>query len=87
MPPGTVEGIFGLRLPERVFGYWFDFGDDWYHQVQVERIEQAIPTVTYARIIKRVGKSPPQYAKTGSFDRALKRFEADCKLLSALRSL
>ena len=48
--------------PERVFGYWFDFGDDWFHQVQVERIEQAIPTVTYPRIIKRVGKSPPQYS-------------------------
>ena len=31
--------------PDRVFGYWFDFGDDWFHQVQVERIEQAIPTV------------------------------------------
>jgi len=30
---------------ERVFGYWFDFGDAWYHQVQVERIEQAILTV------------------------------------------
>lgn len=38
-----------------------DFGDDWFHQVQVERIEQAIPTVTYPRVIKRVGKSPPQY--------------------------
>jgi hypothetical protein len=51
-----------LRLTrESVFGYWFDFGDDWYHQVQVERIEQAIPTVTYPRVIKRVGKSPPQY--------------------------
>ena len=50
----------GLK-PHRVFGYWFDFGDDWYHQVQVERIEQAIPTVTYPRVIKRVGKSPPQY--------------------------
>ena len=50
----------GLK-PDRVFGYWFDFGDDWYHQVQVERIEQAIPTVTYPRVIKRVGKSPPQY--------------------------
>ncbi|MCI0428470.1 MAG: plasmid pRiA4b ORF-3 family protein [Nitrospiraceae bacterium] len=48
--------------PERVFGYWFDFGDDWYHQIQVERIEQAIPTVTYPRVIKRVGKSPPQYS-------------------------
>ena len=47
--------------PDRVFGYWFDFGDDWYHQVQVERIEKAIPTVTYPRVIKRVGKSPPQY--------------------------
>jgi len=47
--------------PGRVFGYWFDFGDDWFHQVQVERIEQAIPTVTYPRVIKRVGKSPPQY--------------------------
>lgn len=46
---------------ERAFGYWFDFGDDWFHQVQVERIEQAIPTVTYPRVIKRVGKSPPQY--------------------------
>jgi hypothetical protein len=47
--------------PGRAFGYWFDFGDDWYHQVQVERVEQAIPTVTYPRVIKRVGKSPPQY--------------------------
>jgi hypothetical protein len=47
--------------PERAFGYWFDFGDDWYHQVQVDRIEEAIPTVTYPRVIKRVGKSPPQY--------------------------
>lgn len=47
--------------PDRVFGYWFDFGDDWYHQVQVLRIEQAIPPVTYPRVIKRVGKSPPQY--------------------------
>jgi hypothetical protein len=47
--------------PERAFGYWFDFGDDWYHQIQLERIEQAIPTVTYPRVIRRVGKSPPQY--------------------------
>ena len=49
--------------PGRVFGYWFDFGDDWFHQVQVERVEKAIPTVTYPRVIKRVGKSPPQYCE------------------------
>lgn len=47
--------------PGRVFGYLFDFGDEWFHQTQVERVEPAIPTVTYPRIIKRVGKSPPQY--------------------------
>jgi hypothetical protein len=45
----------------RVFGYCFDFGDDWYHQVQVERIETAIPTVAYPRVTRRIGKSPPQY--------------------------
>ncbi|MCE9530089.1 MAG: MarR family transcriptional regulator, partial [Planctomycetes bacterium] len=51
-----------LKLkPERVFGYWFDFGDDWFHQVQIDKIDQAIPTVAYPRVIKRVGKSPPQY--------------------------
>jgi hypothetical protein len=50
--------------PGRAFGYWFDFGDDWFHQVQVDRIEQAIPTVAYPRVIKRVGKSPPQYCST-----------------------
>lgn len=50
--------------PERMFGYWFDFGEDWYHQIRVERIDQAIPTVTYPRAIKRVGKSPPQYSDT-----------------------
>jgi hypothetical protein len=56
----TTLDDLGLK-PGRAFGYWFDFGDDWYHQVQVERVEPAIPTVTYPRVIKRVGKSPPQY--------------------------
>ncbi len=46
--------------PERAFGYWFDFKVNWYHQVQVERIEQAIPTVPYPRVTKRLGKAPPQ---------------------------
>jgi hypothetical protein len=47
--------------PGRAFGYWFDFGDGWFHHVQIDRIDKAIPTVTYPRVIKRVGKSPPQY--------------------------
>jgi hypothetical protein len=58
----TTLDDLGLKTG-RAFGYWFDFGDDWYHQVQVDRIEQAIPTVSYPRVIKRVGKSPPQYCE------------------------
>lgn len=50
-----------LKLTERAFGYWFDFGDDWFHQIQVEKVVQAIPTVEYPRVTRRVGKSPPQY--------------------------
>lgn len=57
----TTMDAVGMQ-PNRVFGYLFDFGDEWFHQVQVERIEHAIPTVTYPRVIKRVGQSPPQYA-------------------------
>jgi hypothetical protein len=59
-----VTQLDDLHLKQnRVFGYWFDFGDDWFHQIQVLRIEQAIPTVLYPRVIKRVGKSPPQYSE------------------------
>lgn len=50
-----------LKLTERPFGYWFDFGDDWFHQIQVEKVVPAIPTVEYPRVTRRVGKSPPQY--------------------------
>ncbi len=57
----TTLDELGLKRG-RVFGYWFDFGDDWYHQVQVERIDRAIPTVSYPRVTRRVGRSPPQYA-------------------------
>ena len=27
----------------RSFGYWFDFGDDWWHQINVEAIEDKVP--------------------------------------------
>ncbi|MBI4606544.1 MAG: hypothetical protein HY721_31660 [Planctomycetes bacterium] len=57
----TTLDDLGLKVG-RCFGYWFDFGDDWYHQVHVAKIDKAIPTVAYPRVTGRVGKSPPQYA-------------------------
>jgi hypothetical protein len=62
---GTVDRttIDSMELEVgRQFGYWFDFGDDWHHQIDVERIEEGPGEGTYPRVVGRVGESPPQYA-------------------------
>ncbi len=58
----TPIGTLGLVVGEP-FGYWFDFGDDWWHQVRVEAITEPQPKVRYPRITQRLGASPPQYAE------------------------
>lgn len=63
-PAGRVDQttLDSLRLKVgRTFGYWFDFGDDWYHQINVEAIEDDLPPGKYPVIVKSVGVSPPQY--------------------------
>lgn len=56
----TTIGSLGLKADD-VFGYWFDFGDDWWHQINVVAIEEKAPRGNYPKVIKRVGESPPQY--------------------------
>lgn len=69
-PPvaGTVDAttldMMGLEVG-RQFGYWFDFGDDWQHQIRVEKIEDGPGDGKYPQVVKRVGASPPQYADEG----------------------
>ena len=61
---GNVEEtpIWSLGLKENeAFGYWFDFGDDWWHQINVVAIEEQAGRGKYPKVTKRVGKSPPQY--------------------------
>ena len=55
----TIESL-GLEVG-RSFGYWFDFGDDWWHQINVEAIEDKLPKGKLPKVTKKVGKSPPQY--------------------------
>lgn len=65
-PAGRVDEatLDSLDLEEgRSFGYWFDFGDDWWHQINVEAIDDNVPTGKFPKVTKRVGKSPPQYAE------------------------
>ena len=57
----TTIATVGLTVDE-FFGYWFDFGDDWWHQVQVISIGDDAPKKKYPCITKKVGASPPQYA-------------------------
>jgi hypothetical protein len=64
-PAGCTEyatiGSLNLKADD-AFGYWFDFGDDWWHQINVKSIqEKANPRAKYPKIVGRVGKSPPQY--------------------------
>jgi hypothetical protein len=48
---------------DEAFGYWFDFGADWWHQVNVISVDKKTPRGNYPRVIDRVGQSPPQYAE------------------------
>ncbi len=62
-PTGTVEiriDAVGFKVDE-AFGYWFDFGDDWWHQINVIEIADKIPAGKYPKVIKKVGANPPQY--------------------------
>jgi hypothetical protein len=56
----TISSV-GLKVDE-AFGYWFDFGDDWWHQINVIKVSEEAPRGRYPKVIKRVGASPPQYA-------------------------
>ena len=57
----TIDSL-GLKV-DQAFGYWFDFGDDWWHQINVVAIDDKVPKGKYPKVVKRVGKSPPQYVE------------------------
>lgn len=57
----TTLASLGLS-EEEVFGYWFDFGDDWWHQVNITVIKDIAPKGKYPKVTEQIGASPPQYA-------------------------
>lgn len=57
----TQINDLGLTVGQ-VFGYWFDFGDDWWHFIEVEAIQAKSGKGKYPKVTHRVGASPPQYA-------------------------
>jgi hypothetical protein len=41
--------------------FLFDYGDEWRFQVEVIGFEEKVPKAQYPKILKTVGKAPPQY--------------------------
>jgi hypothetical protein len=56
----TRIGDVGLNEND-VFHYLFDFGDDWWHRIRVQNINEAKSKKKHIMLIKSVGESPPQY--------------------------
>ena len=56
----TPIGTLGLKVGD-AFGYWFDFGDDWWQQIDVLAIEDKVPRGVFPKVTKRIGENPPQY--------------------------
>jgi hypothetical protein len=70
---GDVEQttIDALKLKiDETFGYWFDFGDDWWHQINVIEIEKKTPKVNILKLPTGLGKVPRNIWKLmTTFDR------------------
>lgn len=56
----TEIGSAGLAEKD-VFHYLFDFGDDWWHRIRVEKIIESENNQKRMHVIKAVGNAPPQY--------------------------
>ncbi len=47
------------------FLYLFDYGDEWWHEVELISVTEKVPRGSYPRVVKKQGKSPPQYSSEG----------------------
>lgn len=77
LEPEDTEPLGGGTLPKGVrvkvktafnkvgkkLRFIFDYGDDWYFEVEVLEIVAPNPKLKYPRITKKVGRSPEQYAQ------------------------
>lgn len=47
----------------RKFLYLFDYGDEWWHDVELVSVTERLTRAKYPRVVKKQGKSPRQYPK------------------------
>jgi len=51
--------------PGQKFLYLFDYDDEWWHEVELVGVSEKVPRGSYPRVVKKQGKSPPQYSSDG----------------------
>lgn len=68
-PETTVLDVLDLSV-DRCFGYTFDMGDQWEHIIKVIAIKEIPGKGKYPRIVKKVGKAPPQHPQDDASDDA-----------------
>jgi len=56
----STIGKLGLREKDKLY-YLFDFGDEWWHELTVLKIQSAAKSEQYPKIVKIAGESPDQY--------------------------
>jgi len=47
----------------RKFLYLFNYGDEWWHEVELMSVTERVTRAKYPRVVKKQGKSPAQYPK------------------------
>jgi len=45
------------------FLYLFDYGDEWWHEVELLGVTKKVTRASYPKVVKKQGTSPPQYPK------------------------
>lgn len=66
--PSKVKTVNHVRIDSldvfkgQKFLYLFDFGDQWWHEIELIEVTQKATQGTYPRVVKKQGKSPPQYS-------------------------
>ncbi len=53
-----------LHLGQK-FLYLFDYGDEWWHEVELISVAEKVTRSNYPKVVKKQGKSPPQYSTRG----------------------
>jgi len=46
------------------FLYLFDYGDEWWHEVELISVIERVTRANYPKVVKKQGKSPPQYPRS-----------------------